>query len=348
MLSRVLNLKFFFRDPDKKRISIIIKEMIIYGWIKKELPTDYIRKFLYRKEIKNYKNYLSLNQFNSIITSKKMVFPEISSILDNKLSFSYYFSQHNLPIPKLLGYNLKSFYYFNDTVKVVTNKSDLADYFKNVFKITGEKKLFLKLLNELGGKGIILLSEETLEMDLALHADGLLNNSYIHQKVLVQHAEINKIHSESINSVRIVTYIDKNNDIHILSALMRFGIGKSIVDNISSGGFFISIDMDSGTLKGYGIQHITKGLLKITKHPNSNVELNGFKIPFFLEACELSKKAAIYLPNRIVGWDIAIGVDGPIIIEGNHNPSLHLSDIAYGGYCTHPLIKEILKDIKMA
>tara|TARA_R110002049_G_scaffold116271_4_gene268726 strand:- start:106 stop:1152 length:1047 start_codon:yes stop_codon:yes gene_type:complete len=348
MRSRVFNLKYFFRDSDKKGIFKIIKEMIIYGWIKKELPTDYIRNFLYRKEIIEYKNYLSLNQFNRIISSNKLVFPEISSILNNKLSFSYFFEHYKLPTPELISYNLKNYYHFKGTVSLITNKTDLAIYFINVFEATKEDKLFLKLLDAVSGKGAILLDKKRLNTQLERYGDALLNNSYIHQKVLVQHAEINKIHSESINSVRIITYIDKNNDIHILSALMRFGIGKSILDNVGSGGFAISINMDTGTLQGIGRQSITKGGAVYIKHPNTNVKLNGFKIPFFLEACELSKKAATYLPNRIVGWDIAICVDGPIIIEGNHNPSLHLSDIAYGGYCTHPLIKEILKELKMA
>ena len=187
MLNRISHLKVFFNDPDKKGIFKIIKEMIIYGWIKKELPTDYFRKFLYRKDIIDFKNYLSLNQFYCIIKSKKMVFPEISSILNNKLSFSFFFEQYSFPIPKLISYNLKNYYHFNDTVSMITNKSELAIYFINIFEEAKEEKLFLKLLDALSGKGAILLNKKTLNEQLENHGDILLNNSYIHQKVLEQH-----------------------------------------------------------------------------------------------------------------------------------------------------------------
>ncbi len=46
----------------------------------------------------------------------------------------------------------------------------------------------------------------------------------------------------------------------------------------------------------------------------------------------------------MIGWDVAISENGPLIIEGNDNNSLFMSDIAYGGYLKHPLFKEILEE----
>ena len=46
MLSRFKGLKVFFGDSDKKNGFKIIFEALNYGFIKKELPTDYFRKFL--------------------------------------------------------------------------------------------------------------------------------------------------------------------------------------------------------------------------------------------------------------------------------------------------------------
>ncbi len=132
---------------------------------------------------------------------------------------------------------------------------------------------------------------------------------------------------------------------YILSVLMRFGIENSIVDNTSAGGFFISVDMNSEMLQDLGRQDFTKGARVFIKHPDTNILLENFKVPFFFDACDLAKKATKYLPNKIVGWDIAISPTGPIIIEGNHSPSLHMSDVAYGGYCNNPLIKEILNNL---
>jgi len=345
MLSRIIHLKVFFKDPNKKGILKMIKEIIHYGWVKKELPTDYFRKCLYRKEIINYNNYLSLNEYRKIIRSKKMVFPEIKSILHNKLSSHFYFNNLGLPIPKLISYNLKNNYFFNTKISIVNTKSDLIAFFETVFESSQETRLFLKFLDSNGGKGILLLKKENLKKIIEVNADILLNNSFMHQEVIKQHQEINKIFSKSINSLRIITYINNKNDINILSVLMRFGIGNSIVDNANAGGFFISVDMATGMLKGVGRQDFTKGARVFIKHPDTNILLENFKVPFFLDACDLAKKATKYLPNKIVGWDIAISPTGPIIIEGNHTPSLHMSDIAFGGYCNNPLIKEILNNL---
>ena len=73
-------------DKNKKNWFKIFKEAIVFGWIKKELPIDYFRKFLYRKEITDYKNYLSLKEYISIIQSPKMLIPEVTAISNNKLS----------------------------------------------------------------------------------------------------------------------------------------------------------------------------------------------------------------------------------------------------------------------
>ncbi len=44
-----------------------------------------------------------------------------------------------------------------------------------------------------------------------------------------------------------------------------------------------------------------------------------------------------------MGWDIAITQNGPITIEGNHNTNITMSEVGYGGYKKHPLVKEMLR-----
>jgi len=94
MLSRIGYIKVFIKDPDKKNMGRLVKELIRYAWIKKTLPSDYFRKFLYRKEVDNYLDYLSLKEYYSIIESKKIVFPEISALLHHKLSFKLLAQKH--------------------------------------------------------------------------------------------------------------------------------------------------------------------------------------------------------------------------------------------------------------
>ncbi|GAA3607009.1 sugar-transfer associated ATP-grasp domain-containing protein [Flavivirga amylovorans] len=346
MASKLKLLGVFFKDKNKKGWLRIFKELLHFAWIKKEIPIDYIRKFLYRKEITDYKNYLSLKEYVSIIESPKMLIPEIASITDNKLSFSLYCRENKLPSPKLISYNLRNTFFSNDTIVLINTKSELHSFFKNVLFKSHKKKLFLKPLDSSGGKGCILLEEVNLKNQIEEFSEALLKNSYVHQEIVIQHPVISKIYSSSVNTLRIDTYIDQQQNIYVLSALMRFGIGGSFIDNASSGGLYVSVNIDTGELKGKGWQDIAKGGHEFAEHPDSKTILNGYAIPFVTESCDLVKIACKSLPNRIVGWDVAITVDGPIIIECNYGPSLHMTDVAYGGYCKHEKIQEILKEIK--
>lgn len=345
MLARLKLLMVFIKDPDKKNLIIIIKEIMYFTFLKKTLPTDYFRKFLYRKDISDYTAYLSIKEHYSIIESPKMVFPEVSQILQNKLSFKLICINQNLPVPKLISYNLKGWFLFNKKNKYIENKKDLLVFFKHLFDQLQIDKIFIKPIDGIGGTGCMLLKKESIETQLNIYGDNLLNASYLHEENIEQHQQINKIHPHAVNTLRMVHYIDKNQNVHILSTFMRFGVGKSIIDNTSSGGFSIGVNSKTGVLEGIGRQEVSKGAATFIEHPDTKFILNGFKIPFFEEACALVKEFACYFPNRIVGWDIAITHSGPLIIEGNHNPGLHVSDMAYGGYMKHPLIKEILDEI---
>ncbi|GAA3641520.1 sugar-transfer associated ATP-grasp domain-containing protein [Flavivirga jejuensis] len=346
MTSKLKLLGVFFKDENKKEWLRIFKELFHFTWIKKEIPIDYFRKFLYRKEITDYKNYLSLKEYVRIIQSPKMLIPEIAAISNNKLSFSLYCIKNNIPTPNLISYNLRNTFFLNDTIVLIKTKSELLTFFKNVLFKSKQKKLFLKPLDSSGGKGCILLEEKNLKNKIEEFSEALLKNSYIHQEIIIQHPVINKIYSSAVNTLRIDTYIDEQQNIYVLSALMRFGIGGSFIDNASSGGFYISVNTDTGELKGKGWQDIAKGGREFVEHPDSKTILNGYAIPFVTESCDLVKLACKSLPNRIVGWDVAITVNGPIIIECNNGPSLHMTDVAYGGYCKHEKIQEILKEIK--
>lgn len=346
LFSRLKHLNVFIKDPDKKGWLKLVKECIHFAYLKKEIPTDYFRKYLYRKDIVDYKYYLSLNQFNAIITSSKMVFPEISARLNDKLNFHDICNNQKLPIPKVISYNLNNRFIFNNLESEINNSQELILFFEKLFNNSKITKLFIKPVEGIGGQGCIILNKERLKEQIYDYGESLLNNNYIHQEIIIQHPSINKIHSSSVNTIRIDTYIDRNNKPHVLSALMRFGAGHSITDNTNTGGFYISINSDTAKLQGVGRQDVTKGGGVFSSHPNSGYKLEGFQVPYFNEACELVLIATKYFPNRIIGWDVAITDSGPTIVEGNHNPSLHGTDVAYGGYCKHPLIQDILKEIK--
>jgi len=345
MLSRIGYIKVFIKDPDKKNMGRLVKELIRYAWIKKTLPSDYFRKFLYRKEVDNYLDYLSLKEYYSIIESKKIVFPEISALLHHKLSFKLLALKHHLPVSELLAYTLNHQLTLGHKTIPLSSPEQLYNLLKDLLTNMPQESLFVKPMLGIGGAHCKRLELDTLKSMVNNHFYEWTTGGYLIEKGLIQHPVISTIYPKSINTLRIIHYIDKTHKVHILSSLMRFGLGGSVTDNTSAGGISIAINSHTGELYGPARQNLVKGARVFYRHPDTNKAWEGCKVPYFKEACDLVKTAAFCFPNRIVGWDIAITPNGPVIIEANHNPSLHLSDIAYGGFLKHPLVNDLLNEI---
>jgi hypothetical protein len=339
-------LQVIIKDPNKKSPFLILKEVLIYMYIKRETPYYYFGKFLYRKKVSNFKDYLSWKETNLIAFSKKFNCYPYTSLLKNKLAFSLYCSENNLPTPKLVSYNFGSSFFNMGQLSKIDTYKELIAFFDTVLMKSKKTALFLKPVGASGGLGCILLKKETLSSQIEQHFKELISQDYIHQELIIQHSEINKINPNCINTLRFDTYIDNANKYHITSIFMRFGIGKSIVDNSSSGGFYVKVELNDGRLNQTGVQLMKYGGKEFTMQPDTKFIFGGFKIPFFNEACELVLKAVDYIPDKVIGWDIAITETGPILVEGNNNNSIFVSDIAYGGLLKKPIFKEILFEAK--
>ncbi|MBQ4819556.1 sugar-transfer associated ATP-grasp domain-containing protein [Aquimarina sp. MMG016] len=332
------------KDKERKGLLIILWEAIMFWIVKKELPYFYFGKFLYRKDVRNYKDYLSSAEVDKITLSKNLHHYQYSSLLRNKLAFALFMEKNNMPVPSMIGYNLGNNFFLKNKNYSISDKNELYKYFNDLFTINNSTEVFIKAIAEMGGTGCYLITHQTLKSDIDSYGDSILTGDYIFQEVVKQHDLINTIYADSINTIRFDTYIDKNKNIHILSAFMRFGQGGSFIDNGSAGGFYLSVNMEKGTLIGCSHQLMKYGGERLDAHPDTGIVFEGYKIPYFTESCELIRKAVSLIPDRIIGWDIAISKDGPLIIEGNDNNSFVTPDIAYGGYLKHPMFKEIMQE----
>lgn len=141
------------------------------------------------------------------------------------------------------------------------------------------------------------------------------------EEYAIQHNDITKLSPFAVNTIRIVTQINKSGDVDILACRMRISGGAN-VDNFSHKshtGMAAAIDMESGTI-------MLPAVLKdnysepIYIHPKTGVPIVGFHIPYWDKVIQLAVDAALKEPqNRSIGWDIVITESGPGLIEGNHN-----------------------------
>lgn len=182
----------------------------------------------------------------------------------------------------------------------------------------GKEHFFAKVTGSYGGYGIekIHLKDHS---DLKELYDELLDEGmFLAEETIVQHPEMNKLCARSVNTIRIVTVISDKGNPNVVYCLVRIGSGSNDVDNVSSGGMYTMLTTDGR------INHpafCDKTVTYYTKHPASGFEFKDFQVPYFEEAKELCRKAALVEPKvRYVGWDVAITPNGPVLVEGNYLP----------------------------
>lgn len=130
-----------------------------------------------------------------------------------------------------------------------------------------------------------------------------------------QHPALSKLYPNAVNSMRIITVLDKDGVPHVLYIVQKMGLGGSIIDNNC---LFTPVNPETGEIMYPAHSGDTlKGII-YTEHPDTHVKLQGYVIPFVKDAVQMCLKAATVVPQiRYVGWDVATTPNGPAIIEGN-------------------------------
>ena len=208
------------------------------------------------------------------------------------------------------------------------NIISLKKAIENIISL-GEKKLFIKpCVDSYGGKGcsILNLKKETktsLENKLQEY-----NKNFLVQECVESHESLKKLHPESINTFRVITYI-LNDKVYYCPIVLRMGIGKSNLDNVSSGGIFIGVK-DDGKLCNTAF---TEFQTRYTKHPDSGIVFSEYKIPYMQKIIDGAIKLHSKVPQLgIISWDLTLEKNGEVIlIESNlREGSIDMAQMAHG------------------
>lgn len=82
--------------------------------------------------------------------------------------------------------------------------------------------------------------------------------------------------------------------------------GKTFIDNYSSGGLVVSLDLKTGRSIDLAEDMYRNRYNRYDKHPATGVALKGFQIPLWDKVIDLVKRAAIHYELNYVAWDIAV------------------------------------------
>jgi hypothetical protein len=177
-----------------------------------------------------------------------------------------------------------------------------------------------------GGYGVTFLDLPNLatfiQANLKRHSDWII------QRPIIQHQVMAELHPSSVNTMRIVT-IRAGAEISVVQVFLRVGMGRSRVDNLSSGNIAVGVEED-GRLRKYAYDF---SLRRYATHPEHGYAFDAFAIPSF----EAARRTCIAMHENVpdldlISWDVAIDRGGtPVVIELNvGRQDANLSQICNG------------------
>ena len=232
-------------------------------------------------------------------------------VLGNKIAFHNICKQHNIPHPQILATALKG------EVKIYEKPE------------TGV--IAIKPSGGEGGRGfssaIVDLSASNWRDEMTGIVKAQTDNrssGWLVQNKLENHPALKPLSQSAVITARYVTMLNEQGAPELVAAVLRFPSDPNIeVDNLKAGAMMAKIDVEAGKLiKGC----LGRGAHDIDKHPVSQVFIAGFEVPFAKESADLVRLAHDKFRDYcLVGWDVLITPDGPVILEGNGKPGIDIT-----------------------
>lgn len=146
------------------------------------------------------------------------------------------------------------------------------------------------------------------------------------QKRLTNHPTLEPLNNGALSTVRVLTCLNEAEEPEIVGAAMRMATGENhVVDNLHAGGIAAAVDLETGVLGSASNLGADARLGWIDRHPVSGAPITGAQLPMWGEVREFAVRAHRAFGDRIViGWDIAITPDGPVLVEGNAAPDFDI------------------------
>ncbi len=162
--------------------------------------------------------------------------------------------------------------------------------------------------------------------------------NYILEELISQSPAIGRLHPSSINTLRILTFKQKDR-VNILGAALRIGVGGASVDNAGAGGIYGHIDIKEGIIDSVACDNSNGRYLK---HPDTKVVIPGFVIPEWEGAKSMVfEMAQVVCDATVISWDLAYSTKGWCMVEGNDVGDFHLYQVPYNTGFKHVLLGEL-------
>ncbi|MFJ4160556.1 sugar-transfer associated ATP-grasp domain-containing protein [Microbacterium testaceum] len=162
------------------------------------------------------------------------------------------------------------------------------------------------------GTGVHRYHAAEVEDWSAFHRGLLERGEILVEEVIRQHDDLAAVCPGTVNTTRVTAFFDGEKT-HILAMAQKFGRG-AVSDQMTFGGFYTMLDENGHALgAGYDSHGHVHEL-----HPDSGARIADFQLPMIDEVKAFVDQVARVVPQvQYVGWDIVVGPDGPVLVEGN-------------------------------
>ncbi|MDO9590890.1 MAG: sugar-transfer associated ATP-grasp domain-containing protein, partial [Microcella sp.] len=135
-------------------------------------------------------------------------------------------------------------------------------------------RVIAKVADSLGGDGIEAYVSADIVDITVFRAERLARGQVLLEQFLTQHDDMARLNASSVNTLRIVTYLDESGAVHTLARVLKIGNGGD-VDNFSDGGMYTMLD-DRGVAHHAAFDG--NGNV-FSVHPLSGTSIVGFAVP---------------------------------------------------------------------
>ncbi|GAW65980.1 hexapeptide transferase family protein [Geoanaerobacter pelophilus] len=209
------------------------------------------------------------------------------------------------------------------------------------------ERLIVKAVDGMGGRGIVVAFRDGDGVKVRRNdtvcdlAQFELNHPAVVQQYVRQHHLVQQF-SPTTNTIRLSTMLKSDySGVVLVCAIMRFGVGGSAVDNLCSGGVAVGVDLTTGRLGEFAVGFAGK---LHARHPDSGLPFKDFQIPYWPEVVELAKRVQQHFHyHKLLGLDLCITEEGPLLIEINEEQDLGGTEMVYGPVLKNP---EVLDQFK--
>ncbi|MFZ1815008.1 MAG: sugar-transfer associated ATP-grasp domain-containing protein [Rhizobiaceae bacterium] len=155
------------------------------------------------------------------------------------------------------------------------------------------------------------------------------NGAYLFQECVEQHPVLAEMCGSGVPTVRVVT-LDRGNGPELFRVAIKLTGKGNVADNFwRKGNMLAPIDSETGVigkaLTGMGIDG-----QRLDVHPDTGKQIEGVMLPHWEKVRAAAIGAATLTKGSlIIGFDIAVAPDGPVIIEANYDPHLIMLQVAH-------------------